>query len=163
MCCPRLSKRRWSSWRIVDDWIIIVCMNDVMLIFHYANKYEGCFYCRYSCNRYFCFTRSLFRLRNARISSLVPCRNVGLLLDAETREVIVIDGFRVVSVRKRSSKKSQRDCAHSLGKCLPEIQWRLEWRRFLDGCPRKRWFPVVIASKRYSRTLLDLRPPEVCA
>ena len=46
---------------------------------------------------------------------------------------------------------------------LPEIQQRPEWRRFLDGCPRDRRFPVVIATRRSSRTLLDLRPLEVCA
>ena len=55
----------------------------------------------------FCYTRPLFRLRNAHISSLEPCLNVGLLLDAVIREVISTDGFRVASATKRSSKASE--------------------------------------------------------
>ena len=45
---------------------------------------------------------------------------------AATREVITIDGFQVASTTKWSSKKSQRDCVHTSGKCLPDIQWRLD-------------------------------------
>ena len=87
--------------------------------------------------------------------------NVGLLPDAVTREVIAIDGFRVASATKRSSKKTSEGlCVHF--RRLPEIQ-RTEWRRFLDGCPRDLQFPVAIATKRSSRTLLDSRPLEVCA
>ena len=108
-----------------------------------------------------CRTCHLFWLRNACISSLVPCRNIGLLLDETTMEVIVNDGFRVASATKWSSKQNQ-NCTHSSGKCLPEIQRWLECP-FLDGCPHKRWFPVAIATKRSSRTLLDSWPLEVCA
>ena len=38
------------------------------------------------------------------MASLVPCLNVGLLPDVATREVIAIDGFRVASATKPSSK-----------------------------------------------------------
>ena len=56
------------------------------------------------------------------VTSTMPKRWVA----AATREVIAIDGFRVASTTKRSSKKSQRDCAHSSGKYLPDIQRRLD-------------------------------------
>ena len=101
-------------------------------------------------------TRPLFRLRNARISSLVPCLTVGLLQDAATREVIAIDGFRVASATKRSSKKTSERLRANFRR-LPEIQRRPEWRRFLDGCPHDRRFPVVIVTMRSSRTLLERR------
>ena len=52
---------------------------------------------------------------------------------------------------------------HSSGKCLPELQWILEWHRFLDDSPCERWFPVAITMKWSSRTLVDSRPLEVCA
>ena len=48
------------------------------------------------------------------VASIMSKRWVAAL----TREVIAIDVFRVASTTKRSSKKSQRDCAHSSGqKC----------------------------------------------
>ena len=70
------------------------------------------------------------------------------------------DGFRVASTTKQWSKESEG--LRTQFRRLPEIQRRLEWRRFLDGCQRERRFPVAIATKPYSRTLLDSRPPEVC-
>jgi len=76
--------------------------------------------------------------------------------------VIAIDRFRVASATKLSSKKTSEGL-HTQFRRLPEIQRRPEWRRFLDGCPRNRQFPVIIATKRSSRTLLDSRPLEVCA
>ena len=82
------------------------------------------------------------------VTSTMPKRWVA----AVTREVIAIDGFRVASTTKRSSKKSQRDCAHSSDKCLPDIQQKFEWHHFLDGCPQERPFPVAIATNRSSRT-----------
>ena len=89
----------------------------------------------------------LYSGSNTHISSLVPCLNVGLLLDAVTREVIAINGFQVVSVTKRLSKKTSEGLhAH-----------------IRHGCPRDRRFSVVIATKRSSRTLLDSWPLEVCA
>ena len=63
------------------------------------------------------------------VASTMPKRWVA----AAAREVIAIDGFRVASMMKRSSKRV-RGTARS-GKCLPETQERLAWRRFLDGCP----------------------------
>ncbi len=114
------------------------------------------------CKCEFCYTRPLFRLRNARISSLVPCLNVEVMFDAATREMIAIDGFRVANATKRSSKKTSERLRAQFRR-LPEIQRRPEWRRFIDGYPHDRRFPVVIATKRSSRTLLDSRPLEVCA
>ena len=73
------------------------------------------------------------------------------------------DRFQVASTTKQTLKESQRDCAHSSGMCLPEIQRGLDWRRFLDGCPRERRFPVAIVTKWSSRTLLDSWPLEVRA
>ena len=116
----------------------------------------------YIANANFCCTRPLFRLRNARISSIVPRLNVGLLFDAATREVIAIDGFEWLARRNGHRRRRQRDCAHSSGVCQ-KYSGDLNGVVFLDGCPRDQRFRVVIATKRSSRTLLDLRPLEVCA
>ena len=104
-----------------------------------------------------CPVNVLQMLRNARISLLVSCLNVGLLPDVATREVIAINRFRVASATKRSSKKMLEGLRAHFRR-LPEIQRKTEWGRFLDGCQRDRRFPVVIAAKRSSRTLLDSRP-----
>ena len=77
--------------------------------------------------------------------------------------MIAINGFRAASMTKWSSMKSQMDCVHSSGNCLLEIQWRLDWHCFLDGCPHEQLFPVAIVMKRSSRTLVDSQPLEVYA
>ena len=73
------------------------------------------------CKCEFLLYSSLFRLRNAHISSLVPCLNVGLLPGVGTREVIGIDGFRVASMTKRSLKKTSEGLCTQLRKVFDRI------------------------------------------
>ena len=87
----------------------------------------------------FCYTRPLFRLRNACISSLVPCLNIGLLPDAATREVIAVDSFRVASTTKqrRSSSKETSEglCAQALARNTVET-WMVSFSRWLSTRPK---------------------------